>query len=1057
MDAKLNSLPKIDDFRMAYILAQYPHENGYRAATYEEFYNWINLRLELSGVEMAPVQGGVSEETATLIPPGPVGQQRKMDGSPGWYSVNGVPIEAEAGKVWKFFWNGSAWALVDMGELPVPDVSGFTEKGGYEGTAQDLDDRINEVDGSATFAKNMAINSQSTANEALNTVDQAMANTLAAVENKIWKTPNIGNESITPGKLSQEVRDMINFVGGGTINNAPDGEDLTADESVLKLKDGAEGFSRVRVKSSFSALKAEIESKSAFGYILIKDILDFQNGGNRGSITIPEGTTVRFVGSGMIKNAVLNANGVKIEANRKRIFDNVELFYYGADGKIFQHNIDMTAVTIPNDYPKSVFNKKTKQIIPSGSIINPIDVKPMNDTLDNLTKPEQSGSNWVWKLNGVIEIRFTTGAGNILLPISGQYQFFNASTNEVLVQGQYYDPETVKVAKLRDYSYTARARFVCDKIYPEWFGAVADGTTDNTIAFNQCLLAAAVQTSGAAIELAGSSRIYNVSGGLIARDNVTIYGNKSWIRLTPNATNHMFIYDTIKRMVGFQLKNIILNGNKTNQNIPLNGIFFDWVFDQPYYSGYNWDDAVLEDVKFINFTQDGMYSSTPGDVNLISCKFMYNDRDGYSWDSEHFKAYECTAWGNGRDGAKASGNHWRIIGGAYAHNGRHNINCDGAFEFQIVAPSAIDCPQNNINLTNCYRFTINGARILQGGKGVYASSTARDGVVSNCLIFGNTVDVDSTGKNIRFSSNYNVADSGSDDIFVPRADFANYSIANGKGIYEMFGSSPFNGTRKAILASGVVGLPAGLSAPVQLTVSGSTLITGGVPVRQRMFVTLHDSSGDSIFATRSLVYEMSSQTDITDSGWKITGQQSTFNSINWSAPLSTIPRRAMSIDFTVGANAGNPNPSQSLLGTSQCISIPGGYRLTIRAVNNGNLYIREYVYVTESNSYTTDTGWIKLMKEGEDTQVNLSSIDWSAPLSTLGERAQKLSYYSVNNATNPATGVSLSGDMSVFPVTNGYRIAVKGVYSGIFCIREMVYNNSTQTYINDTGWINLNE
>lgn len=38
-----------------------------------------------------------------------------------------------------------SWSLVDMGELPQQDISGFTEKGGYEGTAQDLDDRIDDL------------------------------------------------------------------------------------------------------------------------------------------------------------------------------------------------------------------------------------------------------------------------------------------------------------------------------------------------------------------------------------------------------------------------------------------------------------------------------------------------------------------------------------------------------------------------------------------------------------------------------------------------------------------------------------------------------------------------------------------------------------------------------------------------------------------------------------------------------------------------------------------------------------------------------------------------
>src|SRR5690606_16400085 len=147
MDAKLNSLPKFDDFRRAYLLGQYPHENGFRVATYEDLYNFINLRLDLSSIEMDPVIGGANVESATVISSGPAGEKRKMDASPGWYTVNGAPIEAYPGKVWKFYWNSSSWALVDMGDLPIQDVSGKLDAGDYSGNAKDLANRIEEVEG----------------------------------------------------------------------------------------------------------------------------------------------------------------------------------------------------------------------------------------------------------------------------------------------------------------------------------------------------------------------------------------------------------------------------------------------------------------------------------------------------------------------------------------------------------------------------------------------------------------------------------------------------------------------------------------------------------------------------------------------------------------------------------------------------------------------------------------------------------------------------------------------------------------------------------------------
>src|SRR5690606_26964177 len=50
MDAKLNSLPAITDFEAAYIIAQYAHENGLRAATGKDFYLWITGMLDLLGL-----------------------------------------------------------------------------------------------------------------------------------------------------------------------------------------------------------------------------------------------------------------------------------------------------------------------------------------------------------------------------------------------------------------------------------------------------------------------------------------------------------------------------------------------------------------------------------------------------------------------------------------------------------------------------------------------------------------------------------------------------------------------------------------------------------------------------------------------------------------------------------------------------------------------------------------------------------------------------------------------------------------------------------------------
>ena len=96
----------------------------------------VKQYLDITDIELDPVQGGATEAEATVIPNGPSGQNRKMDASPGWYSVGGgAPVEATAGHVWKWFWNGTSWSLVDMGELPMMSADGIVEEGETRATS----------------------------------------------------------------------------------------------------------------------------------------------------------------------------------------------------------------------------------------------------------------------------------------------------------------------------------------------------------------------------------------------------------------------------------------------------------------------------------------------------------------------------------------------------------------------------------------------------------------------------------------------------------------------------------------------------------------------------------------------------------------------------------------------------------------------------------------------------------------------------------------------------------------------------------------------------------
>ncbi|WP_037497478.1 hypothetical protein [Sphingobacterium deserti] len=83
--------------------------------------------LFIDGAELDPIKGGDTSAAATVIAPGPAGQMRKREASPGWYSVNGSAIEAAKGKRWVWGWSGTAWSLYNMGDLPkTPAVNSLT-------------------------------------------------------------------------------------------------------------------------------------------------------------------------------------------------------------------------------------------------------------------------------------------------------------------------------------------------------------------------------------------------------------------------------------------------------------------------------------------------------------------------------------------------------------------------------------------------------------------------------------------------------------------------------------------------------------------------------------------------------------------------------------------------------------------------------------------------------------------------------------------------------------------------------------------------------------------
>lgn len=140
---------------------------------------------------------------------------------------------------------------------------------------------------------------------------QAVRNHIRAVYNEQFteNPPLILEEYITPNMLSQDVKDMLSQAGA-TINNVPDGEDLTTKQGVLKLSDkpynpGAySGLGRVYLRKNLvggqNLLTQAMVSKPNTIYILQYDYtLDGK------SITIPEGCVLSYEG-GSIRDGHIN-------------------------------------------------------------------------------------------------------------------------------------------------------------------------------------------------------------------------------------------------------------------------------------------------------------------------------------------------------------------------------------------------------------------------------------------------------------------------------------------------------------------------------------------------------------------------------------------------------------------------------------------------------------------------------------------------------------------------------------------------------------------------------
>lgn len=174
----------------------------------------------------------------------------------------------------------------------------------------------------------------------LNSIREAQDEALSAIDEKENEAiGNFSSQRVIPDMLSPEVMALIEASGGGTINNMPDGEDLTSKDiaggkSVMQLADRPYNPSAFSGKG-YTILRKNISplSRSGSANILTQDMINEPNTVyevrydfdlNGAEITVPEGCIIEFK-SGSFKNGTLRGNNTVITSPQYHIFNRLSL------------------------------------------------------------------------------------------------------------------------------------------------------------------------------------------------------------------------------------------------------------------------------------------------------------------------------------------------------------------------------------------------------------------------------------------------------------------------------------------------------------------------------------------------------------------------------------------------------------------------------------------------------------------------------------------------------------------------------------------------------------
>lgn len=194
----------------------------------------------------------------------------------------------------------------------------------------------------------------------LNSIRDAQDEALSAIDEKENEAiGNFSSQRVIPDMLSPEVMALIEASGGGTINNMPDGEDLTSKDiaggkSVMQLADrpyNPSAFSG----NGYTILRKNVSALSRGGSanILTQQMISQPNtiyevrydfDLNQNTINIPQGCVLKFSG-GSISNGLIDNTNCRIIGVVK--FENVTLLNdFITDSELVYNSVE----DMKNDY-----------------------------------------------------------------------------------------------------------------------------------------------------------------------------------------------------------------------------------------------------------------------------------------------------------------------------------------------------------------------------------------------------------------------------------------------------------------------------------------------------------------------------------------------------------------------------------------------------------------------------------------------------------------------------------------------------------------------------------